>query len=369
MIVGPIIFYKWFFIVANRITSWFGAGYFVKKGYKQKKWRYYFVAVLISLIMLLIMTLVLLLFFHGSTHAEILNPNPRDIDYEAEHLPEAGMNNRFLSLPYATHKLKKNQWTLAVSPGYNHVSVDFIDLKGPLTSFGTQYAFNDKGSFRLVGFYDSLRFSGGQGGELLIPLFHSSIPLDLPENALISNPQGEYVFWGVGPVLDWTFANSRNGRNSWIFSVGALWNRLDLKNYQFDYEITTGADAGQKGVLDHSARYDYVTPFFSFQYNRPLGSKFSMTPRLIAGLPLPKRAWAGRITGPGFDVAGDTKSAGHGTHMGDGFGGLGFMVTHLPSELSFDVGTTLYQTLFEGKIHKGIDKDLVLNITWAHSWN
>ena len=51
--------------------------------------------------------------------------------------------------------------------------------------------------------------------------------------------------------------------------------------------------------------------------------------------------------------------------MGDGFAGIGLDILHEPSGLSVDIGTSIYQALFEGNIHKGIDKVILLNVSWS----
>lgn len=297
--------------------------------------------------------------------SEVQDADPEDIDYVMEHLPEAAMNNRFLSLPYAAPLMKKGNWVFKVQPGYSSIKVDFLNLKGPMLAGSAGYSFHPRWTVRGIGFYDRFKFSGSGGNELLNPLFSENIPLDFPEYAQFSNVRGDYIHWGFGPALDWQFSAAPANRRFWILTVGALWDRLDLKNYKVGYTMTNGASVGQSGVLDHSARYDYVTPFFSLQHTRGLGPHFSVSPRFIAGAPLPKRGWIGRITGPGFDISGDTKVVGNGSHMGDGFAGLGLDILHEPSGLSVDIGTSIYQALFEGNIHKGIDKVFLVNVSWS----
>lgn len=297
--------------------------------------------------------------------AAIQNADPEDFDYVAEHLAEAQMNNRYLSLPFAMPGIEKGRWVFKIQPSYSATKVDFMNLKGPMLAASAGHVFHPKWTVRAIGFYDRLKFSGGPGSNLMNPLFSRSIPLDFPEYAEFSNFRGDYVQWGLGPVLDWEFSSKLSKRRFWVLSAGALWNRLDLKNYQVDYRMTSGADAGKSGVLDHSARYDYVTPFFSVQYTRGIGPHFSISPRFIAGAPLPKRGWIGQITGPGFDVSGDTKEASNGSPMGDGYAGFGLDIRHEPSGLSVDIGTSIYQALFERKVHEGIEQVILVNISWS----
>ena len=68
MIFESAVFLKWVFVITNRIMSWFGSGYYLKKGYQKKDWRYYLVAALISLLMFGLLMSVLILVFHSVKH-------------------------------------------------------------------------------------------------------------------------------------------------------------------------------------------------------------------------------------------------------------------------------------------------------------
>ncbi len=297
--------------------------------------------------------------------AAIQNAPAEDIDYMAEHLPEAAMNNRYLTLPYATPQLNKGQWSFIWQPGYSGTNVDFINLNGWLFSASAGYAMNDRCTVRALGFFDKLRFSGGSGQKIMNPLFLKPTPLDLPEYANFSNPRGDYLHYGFGAAVDWTFLKNSERHSYWTSTFEVLWDRLDLRHYAFDYQLLTGADAGASGVLDHSATYDYITPLFSLQYTKHVGNRFALSPRWVTGVPIPKRSWVGRLTGPGFDVSGDTNSVGNGKHMGDPFSGFGLAVQHLPSGLAIDIGATVNQFFLEKKVHKGIDHDVVVSVSWS----
>ena len=204
-----------------------------------------------------------------------------------------------------------------------------------------------------------MSFSGGSGRDLFNPLFRNDIPLDLPEFATFSNPHGDLRHFGLGGGAVW-----RPGGRATTWTFGALWERLDLSGYTLDYSIETGVSAGASGVLDHSATYDFVTPYVGWRHERPLGTRWTVAPRLIGALPLPRRGFVGRITGPGFDLSGDTGSAGRGLHMGDGYVGAGLVFEHARSGFGIDLGATLYHFGAERVIHKGINQPIVLNFTW-----
>jgi len=115
---------------------------------------------------------------------------------------------------------------------------------------------------------------------------------------------------------------------------------------------------------DYSANYPYWTPFATFEW-RITHAAWQFSPRFTAGVPIPTWGWRGRITGPGFDVAGDTEAIGRGRHMGDSFAGFGFGITYSPWNLTLDAGASLNQILLEPRIHQGVDRAWLLNFEWA----
>jgi hypothetical protein len=82
-------------------------------------------------------------------------------------------------------------------------------------------------------------------------------------------------------------------------------------------------------------------------------------------MPLPRRGMAGRITGPGFDLAGNTADNGAGKHFGDPAISVGFDVTYRPWNLSVDVGATAAQALLEPIAHRGVTTNWVLDVRWS----
>ncbi len=58
MVLGAAAIVKGFLILVNRVASWFGSGYFLRKGFRSKKKRYFFVSLLISATMLWLLWLI-----------------------------------------------------------------------------------------------------------------------------------------------------------------------------------------------------------------------------------------------------------------------------------------------------------------------
>ena len=293
--------------------------------------------------------------------AAVANPG-EDFEFVAEHLPESAMNLRYLTLPLAAPSLSegaRGQWQIQAQIAWGSNGSRFVDLDGGLFSFGATRAVGERWGLQAVGFYDAMRFSGGTGRDLWNPQFRRGIPLDLPEFATFSNPRGDLRHFGAGGGLVW----QPGGRNAtWTF--GALFEQVELTDYTIEYRIETGRSAGVSGLIDHSATYRYVAPYVGYRHERRLGSNWILAPRVIGALPLPRRGFVGRVTGPGFDLSGDTGSAGHGLHIGDGYVGAGVIFEHARSGFGIDLGATLYQAGAEPVIDKGIDRSIVINLTW-----
>ncbi len=303
----------------------------------------------------------LLLVTAGPVLAAIPNPDPEDIDYIAEHLPESGQDARFLSLPWPAGRLEAGQWQTTLQAGYVGTEASLFKLDGPMFAGAAAWSFRDGWAVEGLGFYDALTISGGRGREILNPSF-ARPPLDLPEYADFSNPRGDYLHYGAGLGLLWQRPSGPD--RWWTFAAGALWTRLELDGYQVDYRVATGASAGASGVLDHSSTNDYTTPFVGIQWTRPLGQSFSISPRAIAVSPLPKGDFTGRITGPGFDLGSKDAVSGRGTNIGDPFVGLGMEILHRPTGLALDLGGTVFFAGTEGVVHEGVSRALTLQIAW-----
>ena len=290
-------------------------------------------------------------------------PDPGDdIEWLAEHLPEAAMDLRYLSLPLAAGPLVDGafHWTLQL--GGTRTGAAFVDMNGVLASVSGTWSFAQGWGLSGLVFDDAMRFSGSSGRDELHPLFNRAIPLDLPEFADFSHPRGDLTHLGAGLALVRQTAPDAASR-FWTLQGGALWEDLELDGFQLDYTVATGASAGASGLLDHSATYRYVTPFAAVEWTRPLGARFSLTPRAIAAFPS-KKGFEGRLTGPGFDLRGDTATAGRGKHMGDPYVGFGLELEHRPTGLAIDLGATLFNAAAETVIHHGIDQPILLTVSW-----
>src|SRR5262245_20924661 len=298
----------------------------------------------------------------SSVHAAIPNPPHEDIHFVAEHVPEAAQDARYLALPWLAGRLEPGRWQETFQIGYARADADFLTIDGPLVAFNAGYGVSDRWGFSVLGFYDSMKVSGSSGRQVLRPFFLRGVPLDLPEEAEFSHPRGDYLHWGLGGALVRELSPAGAERR-WTFTGGLLYDHLEVKDYELDYRILSGASAGATGILDHSSSADYATPFAGLQYTRPLGSRFSLAPRIVSGAPLPPADFDARLTGPGFDL-GTARGQGEPGKIGDAFLGVSAGLVHRHSGLEIDIGTTLFYPLFEKISHPGVDRSYLAQLAW-----
>jgi hypothetical protein len=304
--------------------------------------------------------LLLLPLLLAPAHAVLPNPPKEDIHFLAEHVPESVQDARYLFLPWPAFRLEAGTWQGTLAPGYVDSGAGFLKIRGPMLAGNAVYGFSDRWGIQILAFYDQAKISGGSGTKVLHPLLRG-LPLDVPENAEFSNPRGDYTHWGVGALL--LHEVPRGGDRRVTFAFGLLADRLEIKNYQLDYRLLSGANAGAQGVLDHSSSATYATPIVGVQYSLPLGSRFALAPRFVAGAPFPKADFDARLTGPGFDLS-TARGDGQSGQIGDAFVGLSTGLIHLRSGLEVDLGSTLFYPLFEKLSHPGIDRAYTVQVGW-----
>lgn len=280
-------------------------------------------------------------------------------EFVAEHLPEALMNNQYASLPiWAWQDDPSSTWQRRGSVGYARTASGTLQLRGPLLGAAVHRRFNETWSGTAFAFGNRSSFQSSQDVRPFETLFLAAPPFTSPAGALVSNLIGTARAVGTGFAL----ARQRSGGwlgNRWI--GGLLWQRVELADYAADYRITNGGSSGMSGHVDYSADYQFVTAVGGIEWQRNAGN-WNLAPHVMAALPLPQRGLAGRIIGPGFDLRGDTATAGFGKHMGDPYIGFGMTFTYRPLGLSVDAGATLSQIFLEKLMHRGLDSNLELVI-------
>lgn len=291
--------------------------------------------------------------------AHVARADPEDISFVAEHLPEVAMDNRYATLPLRSNDESRVSTSLGL--GYTSISSQTLTLEGPMLSLGVTW---QRDRWRLTGFVFRDQFSLTSGVEHRpLGLEFTTTPLTLPAPAEFTGLDGSMSDTGIG------FAVSRHRSHSWIgafdWSAGLLWQSVKLTDYGLDYRVLDGPDAGATGTINFDSTYNHFAPFAQIGKSWS-GDRWRLTPRATIAWPTPRRGVAGRITGPGFDLAGNTETNGEGKHFGDPSVTFGCDVTYLPWNVTFDVGTTLTQAVLEPQIHKGIEQDLMLQVWWTH---
>ncbi|HET9765486.1 MAG TPA: hypothetical protein VFS60_01490 [Thermoanaerobaculia bacterium] len=283
-----------------------------------------------------------------------------DISWIAEHLPESVQDARLLTLPWPGRPLEAGRRQTTLDLGWSSASGDLGEVQGALAAAGTTWARSERFGLGGFAFYDRSTISGGGTRALLRAVFAEDVPLTLPAIADFGSPRGDVSHWGAGGYAVWE--RQRSG-GLWRRTIlaGAYLERLDVEGFRFDYQLASGPDAGARGVLDWSASYGFVTPFVGVGWTRPLGGAWTISPRLIAGQPLPRRRLAGTISGPGFAVQGESRSA----PMGDAYLGGGLAFEHVRTGLAFDVGSTLWYAGTEPVTHEGLDQAVLVHLAWT----
>ena len=281
------------------------------------------------------------------------------LEFISEHLPETAADNRYATLPLATASVDQGHFLF--QSGYSMTESSRLRLSGSQLSLGYHFPFRRNLGLEFVGFSDAMRFSGGNVTLPLEVLFSDDIPLSLPAQAAFGRLQGSMHHWGVGVFVDRDMHLPVLGDGHAAF--GIIGEVFRLKDYRAAYRIISGENAGVTGIADYSATYRFITPMMQFARGRNYGD-WKITPKATVALPLPRVGVKGRLTGPGFDISGDTADNGEGKHYGDFSLTLSFLAVYRPWHLSFDLGGLVTQALLEPVIHKGIEQNWILSVRW-----
>ena len=286
-----------------------------------------------------------------------------DIEFTAEHLPEVGVDNRFATLPLWGVSAETSQWSSMVQLGFTSAGSGSLQVQGPMLSLGLRHVINDRLSIAAFTFYDDFRLTGKREQRPLQTLFSPQTPIERPANALFTGLNGQATDYGVGLAVALHDDRGWLREHRWI--AGLLWQRIELRDYRFNYEVLEGASRGVSGQLDFDATYQNLAPFVGLELIRRYGN-WTIAPHALFALPIPRRGFAGHITGPGFDLTGDSARAGNGEHFGDSSLTVGVQVTYQPANLSIDLGTIASQAVLVPVNKHGITRNLLVSIQWMY---
>lgn len=301
---------------------------------------------------------LLLLLFHAAP-AECATES---IEFVGEHLAEIAMDNRFASLPlWAPDVAASHGWRFTAQAAVAQTDIDSLAIDGPMFSLGATRWIND--DWRLVGlaFLDDLSLSVGIERRPLEVNFTQGVPLSLPAPAEFTGLSGAARNIGLGFAVRRT--SSLRLWHSYEWTAGVIWQRVKLRDYSFNFQILSGPDSDATGVIDYSANYSFITPFFGIAWPREHGN-WTLTPHLQAAVPLPRQGFVGRISGSGYDLRGDT-SVNSDKPFGDPSLTIGLDFTYRPWNLTVDVGSAVSQAVLEPLIHEGVNRNWLISASWS----
>jgi len=280
-----------------------------------------------------------------------------ELGFTAEHMIEAQMDARYMALPEIELRTSDARST-RFGIGY------MTTAGGPTTSANLlldvqrfkPLANHERWAVVLGGFVDLIRFDGTGGNVTIDPNFLSSSPVDTPFDADVLDVSGDALHMGL------SVAAARQISASSAWQAGVMLEYYDVD--EFKVAFRTGGPAGFDGMLDYAGNYNSITPFVTFRHVYPRHSeRFTYSSRALLAWPVPRRGFQGQINGPGFQLEGDSETAGTGRHIPDGFAGLGFAIESVARRWRVDVGASLWLYLAENKGHEGVDPPLYVHFT------
>ena len=272
-------------------------------------------------------------------------------EFVAEHFAEVGMDDRYATLPIWPGADAAGARGFTLQAGGQRLGSGGLKSQGPMFSAAARRPLAGGWSASVFGFIDEMRFSGADRRPLDTAITRT--PLALPADAQFTGLGGKYRNTGAGIAFDVAESGGWLGERRWV--AGALYQRVELRDFRAAYRVLDGPSAGATGIDDYSGEYRHFTPFAGLALPREAGA-WTLTPRVLLAVPLPHRAFQGRITGPGFDQSGDTAQAGNGKHFGDLSVTFGLDATYKPWGVTLELGSLVSQALIERVAHKGIDK-------------
>jgi len=309
-----------------------------------------------------IATLALLLVTAAPLRAALADPPHEDVHFLAEHVPEAAQDARWFSLPWPIEPLEAGRWQAGFVVGGADAEAGPYQIRGFLAAAGASRGFSDRWGLDLLGFVDRFSISGSASDQVLRAPFLDAPPLDLPERARFDGAQGtvRHEGFGIGALRE---LSAPGATTRWTLRFGSFVERLEAADFRVNFELTGGADAGARGVLDHSSDATFATPYLGAQRISPLGAHWRLAWRFLAGAPLPPGDFDGRLTGPGYDLG---SAAGDGSpgKIGDGFVSLGVAFVHPASGFDLDLGSVLAYPAFEAATHQGLDRAFLVQVGW-----
>ncbi|MEZ5649817.1 MAG: hypothetical protein R3E87_04630 [Burkholderiaceae bacterium] len=279
----------------------------------------------------------------------------QSVDFVAEHLLEVPMDMRYGVFAHAPQDLLEPQWR--VQFGLGRVSGANLRNTVPMLGLSRYIPASPRGGWLFAGFFDRYRFSGDAGPASMAPSFGNAPSLPGAFDVQIRAVDGSADHVGL------SLARVHRLDSGGTLQFGLAVERLDVARFRAAFR-TTGLAQDFDGAVDYAGVYDIFTPFVSAESSpRSLSQDWQGHWLVRLAWPLPRVGFKGRLTGPGFDVSGDTTDVGGGKHIPDPFVGLGYTLEHRPSGLQIDIGATLYGLVLEPRVHREIGRALMLSFS------
>lgn len=289
-----------------------------------------------------------------------VTPPKEDVHFLLEHLAEAAQDARYFASPWPA--AASQDWEPITSVAATRFDATVANMQGLLLTVGAARRLDERWSYGLAGFYDQFKVGGNTTEHVLTAGPLGTVPLDIPERAEFSAPEGTVRHSGISAVFRRELQSAKNGWQ-WAGIVGLFLERLELADYRIHYRLLAGANAGTAGVLDYSGTHNFVSPFVGLQAERAVSPRWTVVPRTAFGIPLPAGRFDPRLTGPGFDLTPASTGAGHG-RIGDGYLMLGMNVRDGLGGMEIDLGSMLTFPLIERLTHNGVNKGMFIALTW-----
>lgn len=308
-------------------------------------------------------SLLVVLLLVISWELQAASPPPKEnIHFMAEHLAEAAQDARYYAMPWPDGEYADQAWRPLVSVAGSYVDADLANARGGLLTLGVSRSWQNNWSTDFVVYYDRFAVSGGQSENSLLAFSVNGVPLDLPETARFSNPQGEFTHAGLGVIVSHAL-DIQDADWRWDVIGGMLIESLDLAGYTLEYELLSGLDTGTTGILDHSGSSHFIYYVIGLQAKKMFAGHYIIIPRFIYGRPRSDGDFVTRLTVSGVEYSTAATGA-EPHHIGDEFGYFGMTVRDTRSHLEIDIGAIPGFAVYEYVVHEGINTAFVVSLTW-----
>lgn len=291
----------------------------------------------------------------------------QDMNSKLAHATNAAVTDQMLSAPLPLSHFLKGQKQYSVSGGYSTVDAGVVQLNGNGLTLAFDRAFRDGWGYQFL-LLANQHNVGISGNEVLNTPFAKNVPLDLPERAEFSNGKGRITFTALGAALVYDPLLKGKDSQSLPLSFGVQVATMKFDGVSTHYRMTSGTSTGSQGDLDLNGEYSFVMPFFAAHWFFPVRENWLLVPSVRFAKALESVGQKGRMTGPGFDVSGNSEATGYTDANFDlWLVSPGFTISYRPWNLSSNVGASLFRYMMPGLTSDGVNKTVLFSLAWSWS--